>query len=102
MFTKVGRSLDLKNIEIASLKAQITHLITELEASKPRTRKRVYEDGNERFARIEDIAKAQKASQIPPKRKKTARAESQPHAVEEAREIIARGLEQYRQAEEED
>ena len=100
LFHKAGKSLDLKNAEIAALRQQVLHLQTELEVHKPHTRTRVKESGNERFARISDIATAQKASERAPKRRKTgARAEE--HIVEEAEEMIVHGLDKIRRVEEE-
>ncbi|KAK0703956.1 hypothetical protein B0T26DRAFT_757452 [Lasiosphaeria miniovina] len=53
-------------------------------------------DANDRFATIDEIDEAQKASQKPPK-KRSKKTKSRPaHLVQEAEEIIARGLEQYR------
>ena len=100
LFNKVGRSLDRKNAEIAALRAQVAHQSTELEVHRPRTRKRVREGANDRFSKIEDIAAAEEASRVAPKRKKTAATASQNHVVEEAEEMIVHGLDRIRATQE--
>jgi hypothetical protein len=92
--------LDHKNAEIAALRAQVAHLSTELEVHRPHTRKRVKEGANERFARIEDIAAAEEASRVVPKKRKTTATASQSHVVEKAEEMIVHGLDRIRAAQE--
>ena len=55
---KVEKALDLKHAEIVGLMKENTDLKAELEARKPRKRKQVEIDPNERFANIEQIKKA--------------------------------------------
>ncbi len=100
LFNRVGRSLDHKNAEIAALRAQVGHLSTELEVHRPHTRKRVKEGANERFARIEDIAVAEEASRVAPKRRKTTATANQNHVVEEAEGMIVHRLDGIRAAQE--
>ena len=72
----------------------------ELEAHEPQGRKRVKENANDKFARIEDIIQAKEDSMKSPKKKKK-KTQRDSQAVEEAEEIIVRGLETIRQVEEE-
>jgi 4-hydroxybenzoate polyprenyltransferase len=100
LLAKAGKALDAKNAEIASLKAQVDHLTKELEAYEPRGRKKVKENANDKFARIEDIIQAKEDSmKSPTKKRRKTRQNS--HVVEEAEEIIVCGLETIRRAEEE-
>jgi 4-hydroxybenzoate polyprenyltransferase len=101
LFSKTGKSLDMKNAEIASLKAQVAHLQTELEVHRPHTRKKVKESANNTFARIEDIIEAEEQSQVVPKRRKVTKKVNQAHVVEEAEEMIVHGLDRIRRAQEE-
>ena len=48
----------MKNVEIAGLKAQVTFLTEELEAYKPRKRKKVKRSTNNRFTTIQEITTA--------------------------------------------
>ena len=100
LLSKAGKALDTKNAEIASLKAQVDNLTKELEVYEPQSRKKVKENANDKFARIEDIIQAKEDSMKSPKKKKR-RTQQNSHAVEEAKEIIVRGLETIRRAEEE-
>jgi hypothetical protein len=97
---KSGKALDMKNAEITSLRAQIEHLSSELEAHKPRSKKRVKESANDTFARIKDIVAAQKESEKPSKRRKSTKTIDPGPAVEQAQEVIVHGLDRLRQAEE--
>ena len=72
----------------------------EAESHKPRSRKKVYESGNKRFARIEEIVTAEKASRRAPKRRKVAKPKDAGPVVEQAEEIIISGLERIREIEE--
>jgi len=54
--------MDEQSTTVATLRARIAHLEAEAEANKPRSRKKVQESGNERFARIEEIVEVEKAS----------------------------------------
>ncbi|KAK4239624.1 hypothetical protein C8A03DRAFT_13994, partial [Achaetomium macrosporum] len=100
LFNKIGRSLDCKNAEIAALRAQVAYLSTELGVHKPCTRKRVKEGANERFARIEDIAAAEEASRVAPKRRKTTPMARQSNVIEKAEEMIIHELNRIREARE--
>lgn len=97
---KAGKALDRKNAEAAGLRAQIEHLTQEMEAHKPRSKKKVKENANDTFARIEDIVAAQEASEKPPKRRKTVKTTDPEPFVEQAQEMIVHGLDRLRQAEE--
>ena len=101
LFSKAGKALDAKNAEIASLRHQVAHLQTELEAHKPRTRKKVHESSNDKFARISDIGAAEVESRKPPKRRRTARAPDESEIIRQGEEIVVQGLEVIRRAEEE-
>ncbi len=100
LFNKVGRSLDRKNAEIVALRAQVSHLTTELEASKPHTRKKVKESANDQFTRIQDIVEAQEASERPLKRRRAAQLPTQAPAIEDAQEVIVCGLQALCEVEE--
>jgi hypothetical protein len=93
LLTKVGGSIDRKNAEIASLRAQVGYLTTELEAQKPYTRKRVQINANNEFATIQEIDNAQQASQRPPKKRSRVDRRKPQQLAQEAGEIIARSLE---------
>lgn len=97
---KAGKALDAKNAEMASLKAQVDHLTKELESHEPQGRKRVKENANDKFTRIEDIIQAKEDSMKSPKKKKK-KTQQDSQEVKEAEEIIVRGLETIRQVEEE-
>ena len=79
---KAGKALDHRNTEAASLRAQVEQLSQELEAHKPYTKRKVKESANDTFAKTEDIIEAQKASEKPPKRRKTAKITDPGPAVE--------------------
>jgi len=55
---KSGKALDESNAWLALLEAENVRLRANEEAQKPRTRKRVKESVNNRFASIEVIAEA--------------------------------------------
>ena len=97
---KAGKALDSKNAEVAGLRAQIKELSGQLEAHKPRSRKKIKESANDTFATIEEIVAAQKESEKPPKRRKTSKATDPAPAVEQAQDMIVHGLDRLRQAEE--
>jgi len=85
---------------MALLEAENACLKEDLRATEPRSRKKVKEPLNGKFARIGDIVAAEEASQKPPKRRRvTARVDPTP-AMEEAQEVIYHGLESLRRAEE--
>ena len=52
LFNKVGKALDIKNVEIVSLRTRSTSLATKLEVYKPVTRKKVKINVNNRFVTI--------------------------------------------------
>ncbi|KAK4171529.1 hypothetical protein QBC36DRAFT_142939, partial [Triangularia setosa] len=62
LLAKVGKALDAKNVEIASLKAQIDNLNKHLEAYEPQSREKEKKNANDIFARIEDIIEAKEHS----------------------------------------
>ena len=62
LFQKVGKALDIKNEENASLRARNAYLSSELKAHKPVTRKKVKINANDRFATIQEIVAAQEAA----------------------------------------
>ena len=64
----------------------------ELEAFKPRTRKRVKIGGNERFARLTEITKAKNASLEVPERPQALEPELEPQVVAQAQELLSAGL----------
>jgi len=97
---KVGKALDQSNVKIALLEAENVRLKEDLRATEPRSRKKVKEPLNSKFARIGNIVTAKEASQKPLKRRRvTARVNPTP-AMEEAQEVIYHGLESLRRAEE--
>lgn len=100
LLAKAGKALDAKNAEMVSLKAQVDHLTKELESHEPQGRKRVKENANDKFTRIEDIIQAKEDSMKSPKKKKK-KTQQDSQVVKEAEEIIVRGLETIRQVEEE-
>ncbi|KAK4176042.1 hypothetical protein QBC36DRAFT_290914 [Triangularia setosa] len=71
-----------------------------MEAYEAQSRKKVKENANDKFARIEDIIEAKEHSMKSPKKKKR-RTQQNSDAVKEAEEIIVCGLETIRRAEEE-
>jgi hypothetical protein len=100
LFTKIGGVVDDQAATVAALHARVAHLEAEAEAHKPRSRKKVQESGNDRFAHIEDIVEAEKSSQKPPKKRRVAKPKDPGPVVEQAEELIAQGLQQIREAEE--
>ena len=82
------------------MKAEIARLKEDFRAVKPHTKKRVHESGNDRFARIKDIATAQKSSQRAPKRRRVVMEEDVEPQVEEVQEMIIHSLDRLRQLEE--
>ena len=63
----------MKNVEIAGLKAQVTFLTEELEAYKPRKRKKVKRSTNNRFTTIQEITTAKEEARRSPKRRRRAK-----------------------------
>lgn len=61
-FSKIGKSLDDKTLKIAEYEQKIQALEAEVERLRPRKRKRVQMDLNERFAGIADIIRAKEAA----------------------------------------
>ncbi len=61
-FSKIAKSLDDKVIKLAEYQQQIQVLEAEVERLRPKKRKRVQVDLNERFASIADVIKAKKAA----------------------------------------
>lgn len=61
-FSKIAKSLDDKAVKIAEYEQKIQALEAEVERLRPKKRRRVQMDLNERFARIEEIIKAKKAA----------------------------------------
>jgi 4-hydroxybenzoate polyprenyltransferase len=61
-FSKIARSLDNKAVQVAEYQQKIQALEAEVERLRPKKRKRVQTDLNERFATIADIIKAKKAA----------------------------------------
>jgi len=100
LFTKVGGVVDEQAATVAALRARVAYLEAEAEAYKPRSRKKVQESGNDRFARIEEIVEAEKSSQRPPKKRRVAKPKDPGLVVEQAQEMITHGLQQIREAEE--
>jgi len=70
LLNKVGKALDLANAERAGLEAEINRLEEDFQVARPYTKKRVRKPPNDKFARIEDIAQAKKASREPPTRQR--------------------------------
>ena len=56
LLNKVGKALDLANVEKADLEAEINRLEEDFRAARPYTQKRVKKAPNDKFTRIEDIA----------------------------------------------
>jgi len=100
LFSKVGGVIDEQSATVAALRARVAYLEAEAELHKLRSRKKVYESGNERFARIEEIVAAEKASRQAPKRRKVAKPKDTGPVVEQAEEMIVSGLERIREIEE--
>jgi hypothetical protein len=84
LLIKAGKALDTGNGQRALLAAENEQLRADLEALKPRTKKKVKEPANGGFAGAEDIAEAEKASRKPPKSRKRKRA-AEPAVEEEDR-----------------
>ena len=78
----------------------MAYLEAEAELYKLRSRKKVYESGNERFVRIEEIVAAEKASRRALKRRKVAKLKDTGPVVEQVEEIIVSGLDRIREIEE--
>ena len=85
---------------MAALRVRVAYLEAEAEVYKPRSKKKVQESGNDRFARIEEIVEAEKASQRAPKRRRVAKPQDPGPVVEQAEEMIICGLERIREMEE--
>jgi len=100
LLTKTGKSLDAKNAEIVYLKAKISEMEKDIDAAKPRSKRKVKIDGNDKFAGLEEIIEAREASERPPKRRRGARQKDPAPAIEQAEEMIVVGLTCLRQAEE--
>ncbi|KAK4208886.1 hypothetical protein QBC37DRAFT_64392 [Rhypophila decipiens] len=97
---KTGRVLDRLAAEKAILRANVAKLTTDLEASKPHTRKTVKENPNDGFATLKDIVAAQKASERAPKRRRANQPVIDEAVVQEAQDCIIHGLERIRDLEE--
>jgi len=69
LLNKVGKALDLANVEKAGLEAEINRLEEDFQAARPYTQKRVRKAPNDKFARIKDIVQAEEASREPPTRR---------------------------------
>ena len=52
------------------LKAKISEMEKDIDAAKPRSKRKVKIDGNNKFAGLEEIIEAQEASERPPKRRR--------------------------------
>ena len=100
LLVKSGKALDQANAERALLKAQLEAQQENNRALKPYSKKKVRENRNDKFVSIEAIAKAQEASERPPKRRKKAAVEDPTPAVQQAQEEIVHGLERYCEAQE--
>ena len=88
VLAKAGDALDVKNAKIVYLKDKIVGLERWMEALKPRTKKKVREDANDRFTSLANIVEAQEASERPPKRRRRARQKDSAPVVEQVHEMI--------------
>ena len=100
LLNKVGKALDLANVEKADLEAEINRLEEDFRAARPYTKKRVREPPNDKFARIEDIAQAEETSREPPTRRRRVPQQEVTPAIEQAQEEIIHGLDRLRGAQE--
>ena len=82
------------------MEAENARLRASEEAQKPRTRKRVKEGANDKFASIEAIAEAQEASLQPPKPRKRKKTADPPPNLEERVEEVIQVFHRFREAEE--
>ena len=62
LLNKLGQVVDRDAVDKAQLKAEVERLKEEMCSLEPRTRKRVREPANDRFAGIKEIAEAEEAS----------------------------------------
>lgn len=92
LFTKLRHSLDYYIAENALLRSQLARKDEELEAFKPRTRKRVKIGGNDRFARLAEITEAKNASLEVPGVPEPAQPDLEPEVVAQAQELLTSGL----------
>jgi len=92
--------LNLTAAKQAVLQAENNHLEEDFCAVQPHTRKRVRDPPKDRFARADDIIKAEEASYKPPKRRRGARRQDPGPVVEAARDELIHGLERFHQAQE--
>jgi hypothetical protein len=55
LFRKIGKGLDAKNFQLAEYQHRVQQLEQQVESLRPQKRKRVVENPNERFVRIEQV-----------------------------------------------
>ena len=94
---KWKKVLDLKNAEIAQLRAHIVRQAVEIESLQPRSRKKVKITGNDRFATTKEIVDAKNASLKPSHGTRTKQPPIQPEIVARAQEMLTTGLETIRE-----
>ncbi|KAK3934886.1 hypothetical protein QBC46DRAFT_398793 [Diplogelasinospora grovesii] len=94
-FCKMRKTVDILLADNAHLRSQLASKDVELEALKPRTRKRVKIGGNERFASLAEIVAAKDASLEPPRERRTAAPTIQPEIVARAQEMLTTGSRPY-------
>jgi len=93
-----GRALDRGNAQRALLKAEIARLQEDSKADKPRTRKRVREDPNNKFSSLESITEAQEASTRPPKRRRRKKSPDPEDKVEDRVQEVIHILHRFHEA----
>ncbi|KAK4210513.1 hypothetical protein QBC37DRAFT_428699, partial [Rhypophila decipiens] len=97
---KAGQVVDRLAAENAALRAQIAKLATDLDASKPYTKKKVKENPNDGFATLQAIVEPQRASERAPKRRRANEPVIDEEVLQEAQDTIIHGLERIRDLEE--
>lgn len=89
---KAGKAIDNKNVEFATKDHQIQYLQTQLESQKPKGKRKVKEEGNNKFARVNEIIKAREESKQQPKRKKVTKATQEVNPLQEVQQAIVHTL----------
>lgn len=92
LFTKLKRSLNYYSTEMAQLRNELARKDEELQAFKPRTRKRVKIGGNERFASLAEITEAKNGSLEVPRGPEPAEPTLQTEVVAQAQDLLTSGL----------
>lgn len=97
---KAGKALDRANAQKAFLEAENLRLREESDARRPKSKKKVKDPPNGKFASLDDIAEAQEAPTGLYKRRRGASARNPAPDLEEAREEVIYVLHRLHEAEE--